>query len=77
MGRPRTVYARPAEPALRARVRPTMRDLTLVEGGKIAAVPVSGTSPIHVSRLPQQRMAATWKDIERTDSQLVSVSAWR
>ncbi len=49
-----------------ARVRPTMRDLTLIEGGKIAAVPGSGTRLIHVSRLPQERMAATWEDIART-----------
>ena len=48
------------------RIRPTIRDLTLVEGGKIAAVPESGTSLTHVSRLPQERMAATWEDIART-----------
>ena len=62
----RAVYALAREPALPARVPPTMRDLTLVEGGKIAADRETGTSPIHVSRLPQQRMAATWEDIART-----------
>jgi hypothetical protein len=52
--------------ALPARVRPTTRDLVLMEGGKIAAVPGSGTSRVHISRLPQERMAATWEDIART-----------
>jgi hypothetical protein len=51
---------------LPARVRPTMRDLTLIEGGKIAAVPGSRTRLIHISRLPQERMAATWEDIAQT-----------
>jgi hypothetical protein len=52
---------------LPARVRPTMRDLTLVEGGKIAAVRGTGTSLIYASRLPLERMAAvTWEDIART-----------
>jgi hypothetical protein len=60
------VYVPPREPALPTRVRPAMRDLTLVEGGKIAADPESGTSLMHVSRLPQRRMAATWDDIART-----------
>jgi hypothetical protein len=45
----------------------TMRDLLLVEGGKIAGVPGSGTSLTQVSRLPEERMAAaTWEDIART-----------
>jgi hypothetical protein len=51
---------------LSARVRPTIYDLTLIEGGKIATVPGSGTGLIHVSRLPEERMAATWEDIART-----------
>ncbi len=55
----RAVYALPA------RIRPATRDLTLIEGGKIAAVPGSGTSLIYISRLPQERMAATWEDIAR------------
>jgi hypothetical protein len=60
------VYALLPEPALPENVRPTTRDLTLVEHGKIAGVAESGTSPIHVSRLPEERMAAaTWEDIER------------
>jgi hypothetical protein len=60
------VYALP-ESALPENVRPTTRDLTLVEDGKIAGVPETGTSPINVSRLPEERMAATtWEDIART-----------
>jgi hypothetical protein len=51
---------------LPAHVLPTARDLTLIEGSKIAAVPGSGTSPTYISRLPQERMAATWEDIART-----------
>jgi hypothetical protein len=51
---------------LPARVLPTTRDLTLIEGGEIAAVPGSGTSLTRISRLPQERMAATWEDIART-----------
>jgi hypothetical protein len=54
------VYTRPAH------VQPTIRDLTLIEGGKIAAIRGSGTSLIHISRLPRGRMAATWEDIART-----------
>ena len=60
------VYALPREPVLPTRVRPTMRDLMLVEGGKIAADPESGASLVHVSCLPEERMAATWDDIART-----------
>jgi hypothetical protein len=60
------VYALSRDPALAARVRPTTRDLTLVEGGGIAAVPASGIGLIDISRLPQERMAATWEDIART-----------
>jgi hypothetical protein len=43
-----------------------VRDLTLIEGGKLTAVPGSGASLIQVSRLPEERMAATWEDIART-----------
>jgi hypothetical protein len=43
-----------------------VRDLTLIEGGKLTAVPGSGTDLIQVSRLPEERMAATWEDIART-----------
>jgi hypothetical protein len=60
------VFAPASEAALPAGPRPRMRDLALVEGGKIAAIPESGTSLIQVSRLPEERMAATWEDIART-----------
>jgi hypothetical protein len=43
-----------------------VRDLTLIEGGKLAAVPGSRASLVQVSRLPEERMAATWEDIART-----------
>ena len=60
------VFAPAPEPALPARPRPRIRDLALLEGGKIAAIPESGASLIQVSRLPEERMAATWEDIART-----------
>jgi hypothetical protein len=61
------IFAPAPEAALPARFRPGMRDLVLVEGGKIAGVPGSGTGLIPVSRLPEERMAAaTWEDIART-----------
>lgn len=60
------MFAVAPEPSPHARPRPSMRDLALVEGGNIVAFPDSGTSPIQVSRLPEERMAATWEDIART-----------
>jgi hypothetical protein len=60
------VYALPPEPAPPERARPWARDLTLIEGGEIAAVSGSGASGILVSRLPAERMAATWEEIART-----------
>jgi hypothetical protein len=52
-----------SECGLPPNIQPT-RDLRLVEGGKIAGVSESGTSPVQVSRLPHERMAtATWDDI--------------
>ena len=60
------VYALPdyAGPAC---AQSAMRDLMLVEGGKIVGIPGSGTSLAQVSRLPEERMAAaTWEDIART-----------
>lgn len=60
-------YALLPESALPGRAGPTMRDLMLVEGGEIVGVPGSGASLTPVSRLPQERMAATtWEDIART-----------
>lgn len=58
------VYTLPGSAAVRA--CSAMRDLVLIEGGKIASVPESGTSVIPVSRLPEERMAATWGDIAQT-----------
>jgi hypothetical protein len=60
------VFASASEPVPSAGPRPRMRDLALVEGGTIAAIPESGASPIQVSRLPEERMAATWEDVART-----------
>jgi hypothetical protein len=60
------VFAPAPEAALPAGSRPKTRDLALVKGRKIVAIPESGTSPIQVSRLPEERMAATWEDIART-----------
>jgi len=60
------VYGLPPESAGPAGSGPTVRDLMLVEGGKIAGVPGSGSSLIQVSHLPEGRMAATWEDIART-----------
>jgi hypothetical protein len=60
------VFAAAPEAALSASSRPRARDLALVEDGKIVAIPESGATPIQVSRLPTERMAATWEDIART-----------
>jgi hypothetical protein len=60
------VYVLPPEPAPPGRARPRVRDLTLTEGGKITAVPGSGTGLFRVSRLPAERMAATWEEIARS-----------
>jgi hypothetical protein len=43
-----------------------VRDLTLIQGGKLAAVPGSGVSLLQLSCLPEDRMAATWEGIART-----------
>ena len=60
------VFASAPQAALSASSRPAMRDLALVEGGKIVAIAESGAIPIQVSRLPAERMAATWEDIAQT-----------
>ena len=60
------VYALLPEFAPSGRAGPTIRDLMLVEGGEIAGAPGSGASVTQVSRLPEERMAATWEDIART-----------
>ena len=59
------VFAPAPEPVLPAGSRPNTRDLALVEGGKIVAIPESDASPLQVSRLPEERMAATWEEIAR------------
>jgi len=59
------VYTLPG-PALAVRAWLATRDLLLAEGGKVMSLPRSGTSVIPVSRLPEERMAATWEDIVRT-----------
>src|SRR5579859_4187290 len=57
------VYGWPAEPERPGSATSGVHDLMLVAGGKIVSLPESGTGLTQVSRLPAERMAATWEDV--------------